>query len=44
MARLGDATWHLKSVNLALKEWLIISHVWEMNPMVHNEPHESMMS
>ena len=39
MARLGDATWYHKSVTLGIKkEWLTISHVWEMNPMAHIEP------
>ena len=38
MARLGDATWHLKSVTLGIKEWFTITHVWEMNPIAHIEP------
>ena len=27
-----DATWHLKSVTLGIKEWLILSHMGEMIP------------
>ena len=32
MARLGDTTWHPKKMTLGIKEWLTISHVWEMIP------------
>ena len=33
MARLGDATWHLKSVTLGIKkEWLTLSHMGGMIP------------
>ena len=39
MARLGDATWHLKSVTLGIKrEWLTFSHMGGMNSMAHIEP------
>ena len=38
--KVGDATWHHKSVTLGKKkkEWLTISHVWEMNSMAYIEP------
>ena len=38
MARLGEATWHLKSVTLGMKkEWLTLSHMDGMNSMAHIE-------
>ena len=44
MARLGDATWHHKSVTLGIKGMAHNYPCVGMNPMAHNEPHESKMS